>query len=91
FNLPDVGDDWEAGLSFPGMLPHLKLVHFEEVEGCDAELKLLCFLLKNASVLKKVVVHFRSSVCSPRQVEEFKNKVRAVSTASSSIDMAFKT
>ncbi|XP_026438468.1 F-box/LRR-repeat protein At1g06630-like [Papaver somniferum] len=43
FNLPDVGDDWESGFSFPGILSRLMLVHFVEVDGCDAELKLLSF------------------------------------------------
>ncbi|RZC75479.1 hypothetical protein C5167_050969 [Papaver somniferum] len=45
-NLAVIGDDWEAGLSSPGMLSHLEYVSIEKVEGCDAELKLLSFLLK---------------------------------------------
>ncbi|KAI3925588.1 hypothetical protein MKW98_001442 [Papaver atlanticum] len=93
-NLADVGDDWEAGLSFPGVLSHLKSVQFEEVEGCDAELKLLSFLLKNAKVLQKVVVCFRSSsgsrVVRMRQVKQFEDKIRAVPTASSGIEMVFE-
>ncbi|KAI3841091.1 hypothetical protein MKX03_010836, partial [Papaver bracteatum] len=92
--LTDVGDDWEIGLSLPGMLSHLKYVEMEEAEGCDVELKLLSFLLKNAMVLEKVVIFFRSRVDFPdksrvRQVEQFKDKLRAVPTASSSIKMVF--
>ncbi|RZC85643.1 hypothetical protein C5167_026315 [Papaver somniferum] len=45
-NVTDAGDDWEAGLSLPGMSSHLKYVQFEEAEGCDAELKLLVFFLE---------------------------------------------
>ncbi|KAI3958112.1 hypothetical protein MKW98_020754 [Papaver atlanticum] len=94
-NLVDVGDDWEAGLSFPGMLSHLKYVQIEVVEGCDAELKLLRFLLKNAENLKEVALFFCSSVGSPdgdRQIEQFKDKLRAVvPTASSSIQLVFET
>ncbi|RZC85019.1 hypothetical protein C5167_047797 [Papaver somniferum] len=92
--LTGVGDDWETGLSLPGMLSHLKYVEMEEAEGCDAELKLLSFLLRNAKVLEKVVNFFRSTVDLPdksrvRQVEQFKDKLRAVPTASLSIKMLF--
>ncbi|RZC88709.1 hypothetical protein C5167_031083 [Papaver somniferum] len=62
-NLADVGDDWEAGLSLPGMLSHLKYVQIEEV-----------------------ILDFRSCVGSPDrliQIEQFKDKLRAVPTASS--------
>ncbi|KAI3958148.1 hypothetical protein MKW98_020790 [Papaver atlanticum] len=93
-NSADVGDYWEAGLLCPGMLSHLGYVRFEEVEGCDAEIKLLSFLLENAKVLKKVVLYFRSSAGSPRrarQVEQFERKLRAVPAASSSIQLVFKT
>ncbi|XP_026455867.1 uncharacterized protein LOC113356821 [Papaver somniferum] len=55
-NLVDVGEDWEAGLSSEGMLSRLTYVCFCEVEGCDAELKLLSFLLKHGQVLTKVAV-----------------------------------
>ncbi|RZC72526.1 hypothetical protein C5167_048006 [Papaver somniferum] len=92
--LADVGDEWETGLSFPGMLSHLEYVQIE-VEGCDAELKFLCFLLKRAKVLKKVVLYFRSSVGSPdhgvTQVEQFMDTLRLVPTASSCIQVVFKT
>ncbi|KAI3955511.1 hypothetical protein MKW98_028456, partial [Papaver atlanticum] len=91
-NLTDVGDDREAGLSSPGMLSHLKYVDIVEVDGCDAELKLLSFLLKHAMVLAKVALSFRFTCCLPdieRQVEQFKKKLRAVPTASSSIELVF--
>ncbi|KAI3914367.1 hypothetical protein MKW98_014974 [Papaver atlanticum] len=91
-NLADVGDDWEVGLSFPGMLSHLEYVQIEEVEGCDAEFKILRFLKKNATILKNVALYFRSCVGSPdrvRQVEQFRDKLRAVPTASSSIELVF--
>ncbi|XP_026436123.1 uncharacterized protein LOC113333988 [Papaver somniferum] len=68
-NLADVGDDWEAGLSLPGMLSHLKYVQIEEV-----------------------ILDFRSCVGSPDrliQIEQFKDKLRAVPTASSSIELVF--
>ncbi|KAI3852798.1 hypothetical protein MKX03_028632, partial [Papaver bracteatum] len=91
--LAEVGDDWEAGLSSPGMLSHLKYVRIEEVKGCDAELKLLSFLLKYAAVLVEVALFFRSSAGSAarrlRQIERFKQKLRAVPTASPSIKMVF--
>ncbi|RZC93025.1 hypothetical protein C5167_028385, partial [Papaver somniferum] len=90
-NLADVGDNREeAGLTLPGMLSHLKSVQIEEVVGCDAELKILSFLLKNAMVLKKVALFLRSGVGSPdrvEQVKQFKDKLRAVPTASSSIEL----
>ncbi|RZC93603.1 hypothetical protein C5167_007643 [Papaver somniferum] len=91
-NLVDVGDDWEAGLSSPGMLSHLDHVTFDEVEGCDAELKLLSFLLKHAKVLRKVALSFRAGISSPDGVRErklFRDKLRALPTASSSIQMMF--
>ncbi|KAI3887147.1 hypothetical protein MKX03_014160, partial [Papaver bracteatum] len=87
--LADVGDDWEAGLSVPGMLSQLKSIRFEEVEGCDAELKLLSFLLKNAKALQKVALLFRSS--SGARVKHFEAKIRAVPAASSGIEMVFET
>ncbi|KAI3957956.1 hypothetical protein MKW98_020598 [Papaver atlanticum] len=93
-NLAGVGDDWEAGLSSPGMLSHLNFVQMEDVEGCDAEFKLLSFLLKKAKVLEEVVVFFRSSIGSPdrvRQVALFMDKLKAVPAASSSIKMVFKS
>ncbi|KAI3879299.1 hypothetical protein MKX03_024274, partial [Papaver bracteatum] len=93
-NSADVEDDWDAGQSFPGMLSHLKFVHIEEAQGCDAELKLLRFLLKNGKVLEKVAIFFRSTIGSPdreRQVKQFQDKLRAVSTTSLSIQMVFKS
>ncbi|KAI3831797.1 hypothetical protein MKX03_000139, partial [Papaver bracteatum] len=93
-NLADVGNDWEAGLPIPGMLSHLKFVQMEEVVGSDAELKLLSFLLKNAKVLEKFALFFRSSAGSGdrvRQVKQFQNKLRLVPIASSCIRMVFKT
>ncbi|KAI3954577.1 hypothetical protein MKW98_019708 [Papaver atlanticum] len=87
-NLVDIGDDWEAGLSSPGMLSHLKYVNFDEVEGCDAELKLLSFLLKHATVLRRIYLSFRASIGSldgVRQMKLFRDKVRALPTASSSV------
>lgn len=67
-------------------------VQFEETEGCDAELKLLVFFLKTAKVLEKVVLYFRPSAASSKRVrqEQYKDKLRAVPTASSSIKMVFK-
>ncbi|KAI3891711.1 hypothetical protein MKX03_001219, partial [Papaver bracteatum] len=91
-NSVEVGDDWEAGLSSPGMLSHLELVTFDEVEGCDAELKLLTFLLKYAKVLRKVALSFRAGIGSPdgvRQRKVFRDKVRALPAASSDIKMMF--
>ncbi|XP_026432550.1 uncharacterized protein LOC113329929 [Papaver somniferum] len=70
--LSKVGDDWEAGLSSPGMLSHLKYVGIKEAEGCDGELKLLSYLLTNAKVLEKVSPLFRSSAGSPGCYSFFK-------------------
>lgn len=91
-NLVDVGDDWDAGLSSQGMLSRLLLVSFREVEGCDAELKLLRFLLKHAKGLMKVALSFCSSPGSPdreRQMKIFVEKVRALPTSSSSVVITF--
>ncbi|KAI3891713.1 hypothetical protein MKX03_001221, partial [Papaver bracteatum] len=87
-NLVDVGDDWEARLSSPGMLSHLKYVNFDEVEACDAELKLLRFLLKHATVLRRIYLSFRARIGSPdgvRQMKLFRDEVRALPAASSSV------
>ncbi|KAI3894232.1 hypothetical protein MKX03_013879 [Papaver bracteatum] len=70
------------------MLSRLKSVQIEKAEGCDAELKLLSLLLKNAKVLEEVAIFFRSSVGSPdrvKQVRQFSGKLRALPTASSKI------
>ncbi|KAI3899999.1 hypothetical protein MKW98_000899, partial [Papaver atlanticum] len=89
-NLADVGDDWEAGFSSREMLSRLEYVQIDDVEGCDAELKLLTFLLKKAKVLEQIdIIFFRScdgSRDSKRQVELFIKKIREVPTASSSIN-----
>ncbi|XP_026430840.1 putative F-box/FBD/LRR-repeat protein At1g78760 [Papaver somniferum] len=86
---PDVGDDWEEGFSLPGMLSHLNIVRIENVDGCDAEFKILSFLLKNAKVLKEVALYPAcSSVKSPSRLrKQFKNKLRALPRASSDIKM----
>ncbi|KAI3894256.1 hypothetical protein MKX03_021846, partial [Papaver bracteatum] len=91
-NLADVGDDWEAGLSFACMFSHLKFVKIREVEGCDNEFRFLRFLLKNSTVLEKVDLFFRStgdSIDNGRQVRRFKRKLRVLPTASSNIQMNF--
>ncbi|KAI3898519.1 hypothetical protein MKX03_000262, partial [Papaver bracteatum] len=91
-NLADVGDDWEAGLSCPGMLSHLSYVFIEEAEGCDAEFKILRFLLKNANDLEEVSLFFRSSVGLPdraRKIKQFKKQLRAVPAASSNVELVF--
>ncbi|KAI3943796.1 hypothetical protein MKW98_004301 [Papaver atlanticum] len=82
-NLVDIGDGWEAGLPLQGMLSHLEYVRIEEVEGCDAELKLLSFLLQNASVLEEVVLYPRATIESPDRVsKQFGDKLRALPRAS---------
>ncbi|XP_026389360.1 F-box/FBD/LRR-repeat protein At1g78750-like isoform X2 [Papaver somniferum] len=86
-NSVDVGDDWEAGLSSPGMLSNLKIVEIEDVEGCVAEFNILSFLLKNANDLAKVVISFCS--CAGSQVQRFKQMLRAVPTASSDVELVF--
>ncbi|KAI3925604.1 hypothetical protein MKW98_001458 [Papaver atlanticum] len=88
----DVGDVWEAGLSSPGMLSNLKIVEIENVEGCDAEFKILRFLLENAKDLEEVVIFFCSGLSSPnriRRIVRFKEKLRAVPTASSDVELVF--
>ncbi|KAI3875279.1 hypothetical protein MKX03_001277 [Papaver bracteatum] len=74
------------------MLSHLEYVEIEEVEGCDAELKMLRFLLKTAKVLREVAVYFRSSDGSLdrlRQARLFIDKLSAVPAASPGIKMEF--
>lgn len=93
-NSANIDDDWETGLSSWGMFSHLKYVQIKRVECCDAELKLLSFLLKNAADLEEVSVYFRFSVGSPdkvTQVEQFKDKLTGVPKASSSIQLVFQT
>ncbi|RZC66026.1 hypothetical protein C5167_009720 [Papaver somniferum] len=88
-NSENVDDDWETGLSSRGMLSHLKYVQIERVEGCDAELKLLSFLLNNATDLEELSIYFISDEVT--QVEQFKDKLRGVPTASLSIRLVFQT
>ncbi|XP_026411212.1 F-box/LRR-repeat protein At3g58900-like [Papaver somniferum] len=84
--LLDAGDDWEVGFSFPGMLSHLSTVRIEEIVGCDAELKLLSFLLENAKVLEEVTLYPITN--SLRRVRnQFMKKLRALPRASSRIKM----
>ncbi|RZC87892.1 hypothetical protein C5167_004071 [Papaver somniferum] len=82
-NLGDVGDDWETGLSVPGMLSHLELIRIKEVEGNYNELKLLSFLLRNAKALRKVVLYPRSTIDRVR--DQFLVKLKALPRASSHI------
>ncbi|XP_026430839.1 putative F-box/FBD/LRR-repeat protein At1g78760 [Papaver somniferum] len=87
-----VSDVWEVGLSSIGKSSRLNSVQIEEVEGCDADLRILSFLFRNAKYLKRVIIYFRSSVGTPdkgKQVEQFKDMLRAVPTASSSIELVF--
>ncbi|XP_026389022.1 uncharacterized protein LOC113283861 [Papaver somniferum] len=92
-NLAYIGADWEAGLSSPEMLSYLWFVEIYDVEACDAKFKLPAFLLKNAKVLEQVDVIFSRSSFGSRaskgQVELFIKKLRAVPTASSSINWQF--
>ncbi|RZC94041.1 hypothetical protein C5167_016734 [Papaver somniferum] len=50
------GDYWDAELSLPCMICHLKFVEINGLCGCADELKFLEILLKHATVLEKLVV-----------------------------------
>ncbi|KAI3890192.1 hypothetical protein MKX03_023374, partial [Papaver bracteatum] len=90
--LPDIGENWEARSSFPCVLSKLRYVEITEVEGCDNELKLLGFLLESANVLEEVALFFRYTVGSPervKQVKRFRDQLRALPRASSSVNIMF--
>ncbi|KAI3960213.1 hypothetical protein MKW98_016937 [Papaver atlanticum] len=55
-NPENIGDYWDAGLSLPCMMCHLKYVKIEGLCGCVNELKFLEILLKHSTVLEKVVL-----------------------------------
>ncbi|OVA14427.1 F-box domain [Macleaya cordata] len=69
FSSGNIGDYWEAGLSLPCMLHHLKFVEIREVLGCVNELKLLEILLKNSIVLEKVILFSSTSEQNSRSRE----------------------
>ncbi|MCL7044458.1 hypothetical protein MKW94_015283 [Papaver nudicaule] len=60
-NPENIGDYWDAGLSLPCMICHLKFVEIKGLCGCVNELKFLEILLKHATVLEKVILNSYST------------------------------
>ncbi|KAI3858359.1 hypothetical protein MKX03_024683 [Papaver bracteatum] len=56
FDPDNIGDYWDAGLSLPCRICHLKIVEIKGLRGDAIELKFLELLLKHATVLEKVVL-----------------------------------
>ncbi|KAI3907673.1 hypothetical protein MKW98_016317 [Papaver atlanticum] len=56
FDPDNIGDDWDAGLSLPCRICHLKIAEIKGLRGHAIELKFLELLLKHATVLEKVVL-----------------------------------
>ncbi|KAI3877052.1 hypothetical protein MKX03_004189, partial [Papaver bracteatum] len=92
--IADVDDDWEARLSLPCTLSHLKFVEIQQLQGCNNEFKFVEFLRKNGVVLQEMVLWFRDflrEVSSPEQaaiVKKFSKKLRTVPRASSNLTTA---
>ncbi|RZC53253.1 hypothetical protein C5167_012110 [Papaver somniferum] len=86
--ITDVDDDWEARLSLPCTLSHLKFVKIKSLQGCDNEFKFVEFRWKNGVVLEEMVLWFSDfprKFSSPEQADiakKFSKKLRAVPRAS---------
>lgn len=93
FNSENIGEDWNRGLLSPTVLSHLKLVEMKGVQGCNNELKIIEFLLKNAMLLEELVLFSckqNSSSGKPvRHLRKFYNKIRTLPRTSSSIGFFF--
>ncbi|PIA50669.1 hypothetical protein AQUCO_01200113v1 [Aquilegia coerulea] len=61
------------------VLCELKYVEVHNLQGCEDELKLLEFIMKNASVLKTVDITAGAGV---KELTEFRNKLQSLSRAS---------
>ncbi|PIA38076.1 hypothetical protein AQUCO_02800013v1 [Aquilegia coerulea] len=68
------------------LLCELKYVEVHNLRGCEDELKLLEFIMKNASVIKIVDI---TPSAEEKEVTEFSNKLQSLSRASSSVNINF--
>ncbi|PIA50668.1 hypothetical protein AQUCO_01200112v1 [Aquilegia coerulea] len=68
------------------VLCELKYVEVHNLQGCEDELKLLEFIMKNASVLKTVDI---TTSAGEKELTEFSNKLQSLSRASSSVNINF--
>ncbi|OVA07742.1 F-box domain [Macleaya cordata] len=83
-------DDWEAGLLLPCMLYHLEFVKIIGVQGCINELKFLEILLKNAMVLKTVVLYLKCECPGDMKwIMNFSEKLLTFPRASSNVAFMF--
>ncbi|KAI3852173.1 hypothetical protein MKX03_022973, partial [Papaver bracteatum] len=91
----DGKDDGAVELSVPCVMPHLKRIEITEVEGGDAEVNFLGFLLMNAPVLEEMVVSLDRSdspntACAPDRLKlakKLSEKMRSLPRASPSLAM----
>ncbi|RZC79607.1 hypothetical protein C5167_042183 [Papaver somniferum] len=73
FDPDDIGDNWDAGLSLPSRMCHLKIADIKGLRGNAIELKFLELLLKHATVLEKVVL---TSYSTEQDLEREKRMTR---------------
>ncbi|KAI3955284.1 hypothetical protein MKW98_020917 [Papaver atlanticum] len=90
-NPEDIGDYWDAGLSLPCMICHLKSVEIKGLRGYVNELKFLEILLKHARVLEKVVLTSTTRQDSQREkrMTEFREFLQMFPKASKSVILLF--
>ncbi|PIA31940.1 hypothetical protein AQUCO_04700063v1 [Aquilegia coerulea] len=86
-SIPVAGGD----LPLNCVLCDLKDVEVHNLEGCEDELKLLEFIMKNAVVLKRISITTTKALSSAREREliEFSNKLQCLSRASSNLNIFF--
>ncbi|KAI3836250.1 hypothetical protein MKX03_018029 [Papaver bracteatum] len=93
-NPENIGDYWEAELSLPCMIRHLKFVEVKGISGCVDELKFLEILLKHAMVLEKVVLtsYYSTKEDSQRgkRMTKFSEILQMFPRASKSVILLFK-
>ncbi|KAI3923880.1 hypothetical protein MKW92_025268 [Papaver armeniacum] len=88
------GDYWDAELSLPCMICHLKFVEINGLCGCADELKFLEILLKHATVLEKLVIASDATERDSqleKQMAKFSEKLLKFPTASKKILIFLKS
>ncbi|KAI3867457.1 hypothetical protein MKX03_010037 [Papaver bracteatum] len=94
-NPENIGEDyWDAELSLPCMICHLKFVEINGLCGCADELKFLEILLKHATVLEKMVLASDSNEQDSQQkkrMAKFSEMLLKFPTASKKILILLKS
>ncbi|RZC88814.1 hypothetical protein C5167_031188 [Papaver somniferum] len=92
FDPDNIGDDWDAGLSLPCRICHLKIAEIKGLHGNANELKFLELLLKHAMVLEKVVLTSSTKQDSEREkrMAKFSEMLLTFPTASKKIFILLK-